>query len=175
MRADFVHVALASVRFAERSIVAAGRYSANINVCYVKPPEQVWTCRRSEQLVDHERAARSPEWAPSRPHLNVVTRAEFFCCVRADCAGLYLAWESRVWVYPVNSNVTLVARYLRALLTVTNPQVGGQPSDVRGGRGNVSSQGVLLLPCPFHIPFISYCGLAQTCLYFASNIEEDFK
>jgi hypothetical protein len=51
------------------------------------------------------------------------------------------------------SITVLVARHLRASLTVTNTQVGGQPGEVRGGRGSDSAQGVLLPPWPFHLLF----------------------
>jgi hypothetical protein len=40
--------------------------------------------------------------------------------------------------------VGLVARYLRASLTVINTHVGGQPAEVRGRRGSDCAQGVLL-------------------------------
>jgi hypothetical protein len=49
--------------------------------------------------------------------------------------------------------VTLIARYLRASLTVTNTHVGSQPAEVRGERGSDNANGVLLSPCPFHLPF----------------------
>jgi hypothetical protein len=54
-------------------------------------------------------------------------------------------------------------------MTVTNIHVGGQPAEVRGVRGNDSAQGVLP-PCPFHLPFPSYCDVAQARRYFASII-----
>jgi hypothetical protein len=62
----------------------------------------------------------------------------------------------------------LVARYLRASLTVTNSHIGGQTAEVRGGRGSDSAQGVLLSPCPFHISFPSFCNVAQARRYSAS-------
>jgi hypothetical protein len=68
----------------------------------------------------------------------------------------------------------LVARYCRASLTVTNTHVGGQPAEVRGTRRrlpNNSAYGILLPPCPFHLPCSSYCDVAQAQRYFASSIQ----
>jgi hypothetical protein len=66
---------------------------------------------------------------------------------------------------------TLVARYLRALSTVINTHVGGQPSEVQGGRENDSEQCVLPPSphCHFHLLFPSYCDVAQARRYFASS------
>jgi hypothetical protein len=66
----------------------------------------------------------------------------------------------------------LVVSHLWASLTATNTHVGGQPSEVRGGRGSDIAQGVLLPPCPFHIPFPSYYDIAQARRYFASSANE---
>jgi hypothetical protein len=65
---------------------------------------------------------------------------------------------------------TLVAKYLRASLTVTNTQDGSQPAVVRGGRGSDSAQGVLLPPYPYHLPFPTYCDVAHARRYFACII-----
>jgi hypothetical protein len=55
-------------------------------------------------------------------------------------------------IFNICSGHHLVARYLRASLTVTKTHVDGQPAEVRGGRRNDCAQGVLLPPCHFHSP-----------------------
>jgi hypothetical protein len=61
-------------------------------------------------------------------------------------------------------NVILVARYLRAPLTVTDTHVSGQPAEVRGGRGSDSEWGVLSPTLPFRssLPLLLWlCSCAQ--------------
>jgi hypothetical protein len=53
----------------------------------------------------------------------------------------------------------LVARYLRATLTVTNTQVGA--SQPRYGEGGEAIAHKACCPFPFHLPFPSYCDAAQ--------------
>jgi hypothetical protein len=41
-----------------------------------------------------------------------------------------------------------------------------------GRKGRGRAYGALLFPCPFHLPFDGYCGVAQAGRYFASSFQE---
>jgi hypothetical protein len=67
----------------------------------------------------------------------------------------------------------LVEIHFQGSLTVTNACVDREPTEVRGGRGSDSAQGVLLPPCPSHRQVTSYCNVPRARRYFTSSVRAD--